>query len=183
MGLNSYLKFRGDIDDCNMLHVGVFRCSSAANAPYSSDIGVLNSIQGLHDGIYMVQYYSSLIKQTTFCRFKVDKDWTSWKRLDNFGYNTIEELSTGVAALLSSGGLFPFMYRGNINDSNTKTSSGMYRGNANNVNTPLNYGVLVVFAAIDFIQQLFLTSGNDQHVYLRNSTSSGVNWTDWISIH
>ena len=80
MNIEEYLKFRGDISDCNTTKTGVYRCSSPSNGPYSSDIGILVSIQGLSNGVYMLQLYGSLLNQSLHYRFKVDANWTSWKQ-------------------------------------------------------------------------------------------------------
>ena len=80
VGLNDFLKFRGDKTDCNTTDVGVYKCSSPANGPYSSDIGILVSLQGLASGVYMLQLYGSLLQQSLHYRFKVDASWTPWKQ-------------------------------------------------------------------------------------------------------
>ena len=80
VGLNDFLKFRGNNTDCNTTDVGVYKCSSPANGPYSSDIGILVSLQGLASGVYMLQLYGSLLQQSLHYRFKVDASWTPWKQ-------------------------------------------------------------------------------------------------------
>lgn len=79
MNINESLRFKGDIENCNTTDTGIYRCSSSTNAPATSDIGVLVSLKGLYGGVYMMQFYGSLVKQTLHYRFKVDATWTSWK--------------------------------------------------------------------------------------------------------
>ena len=74
------------------------------------------------------------------------------------------------------------MMKGNILNANERVSSGFYRGTSENSNTPSNYGVLLVFAAIGYILQIFILTGNNSYARMRNSIDDGANWTDWITI-
>lgn len=87
-----------------------------------------------------------------------------------------------VAGLLSSNQQFPFMLKGYIGNANERIGSGFYRGTSENLNTPSLYGVLLVFAALGYVLQIFVVTGNNSYARMRNSIDNGVNWTDWITV-
>lgn len=68
------------------------------NTPESYTYGVLIVFS---TSIYVVQQY---ILQGTYCyqRISVDRgsSWRNWTRIDNFGYNTLEELAAALKPLL-----------------------------------------------------------------------------------
>ena len=93
-----------------------------------------------------------------------------------FGYNTIEDLSTGVAGFIN----FPFTYRNETQDANTALESGIYRIYGSAANAPTgNYGILITFNAAQYILQITADVGNSNaKIYIRTRNSNGV-WSSW----
>lgn len=58
-------------------------------------------------GMLVVEHSDGVIMQTarnlvgeTYTRFYSDSTWSTWQRIDNFGYNTLDDLATGVAGAM-----------------------------------------------------------------------------------
>lgn len=83
---------------------------------------------------------------------------------------------------MNSNKLYPFMLMGSILNANERIYSGFYRGTSENLNTPSLYGVLLVFSALGYVLQIFVSTGNNSYARMRNSIDNGVNWTDWITV-
>ena len=77
---------------------------NAEDYPISYPYGVLVSNKTYHpnlDTTYYSQIYYASDSRGVYSRFKQgDNNWESWQRLDNFGYNTLEELAAALKPLL-----------------------------------------------------------------------------------
>lgn len=136
-------------------------------------------------GTYQVAYSTGLsdyeqMRQVLF-RSCLNEYWTPWQRVDNFGYNTLAELSSGVAGQMTTGKLFPFMTRGILAELGNPqlddvVDAGMYVISNNAMygefaNFPLN--VYIPYPGV-IVQVVYSTSG----IQSRFRNSEGV-WTSW----
>ena len=134
---------------------------NTANAP-SSDYATITvvNIQG-----YIHQTFHSLNVRETYIRSYNKNSWSAWQRIDNFGYNSLADLSAGVAGLMIENNLYPYMYRGIVGqtssvDFNTLKGNGSYlfiNADSGNKNFPTgaNGGVLTVDGSNPYILQYF----------------------------
>lgn len=87
----------GQIKDLNQVKTsGFYKVagfdSSISNTPSGNGYGTLEAID---TGGYILQRYISRNKEI-FVRHNMNDVWYPWQRIDNFGYNTLAELSAGV---------------------------------------------------------------------------------------
>jgi hypothetical protein len=70
------------------------------NEPNFSDLpeGVsYGTLSVLADTNFSTQILSSVTNTSYYIRYRSDTAWGAWQRIDNFGYNSLAELSSGVA--------------------------------------------------------------------------------------
>ena len=92
----------GQIKDLNQVKTsGFYKVagfdSSISNTPSGNGYGTLEAID---TGGYILQRYISRNKEI-FVRHNMNDIWYPWQRIDNFGYNTLAELSAGVAETMT----------------------------------------------------------------------------------
>ena len=75
---------------------------SAVGCPLETGILIHQSSDGGAGGAPKIQICSSYYQsQQTLIRFKWSTmEWFSWRRIDNFGYNTLEDLAEALKPLL-----------------------------------------------------------------------------------
>ena len=110
-----------------------------------------------------------------------DEGWSVWKRLDNFGYNTINELSTGVAGLIGFSQTLRFV--GDITTGNAnELGSGIYFYDVNigslTNNPGGNFGFIICIANTTMKLQIGGWGGGDSGLKCRNWYSGGI-WSTW----
>lgn len=168
---NNYIDFNEIIEQ------GVYRCGAQTiNRPKDSNqYGVL-FVDVVHG--YTVQTYCGN-NGTTHSRVSTSgKNWNNWSRVDNFGYNTLAELSSAVAGQMQTSNLFPFAVRDSKQDANECVASGIYHSILMN-NMPFNYGILIVFSDSAYIFQIAV-SVTEHKYYLRYKNEA--EWGSWCNI-
>lgn len=94
-----YRRLLTSVDDLNNIGDGIFYTSGVddpANSPRGMYNNVIVQYSNPSAGHRFQTLYSSNGQVCMFRRFDT-LGWTDWSRLDNFGYNTLAELSSGVA--------------------------------------------------------------------------------------
>lgn len=111
-------------------------------------------------------------------RIRYGTTWKNWSRIDNFGYNTLAELSSGVAGQMGN----PAGYKGDKSniDANTITSSGLYYLNGGITNA-LEWSYLMVFSfgsANDVVQ---INTHNSENLTKIRKCAGGT-WSSWQTL-
>ena len=81
---------------------GIYTVNSY-NEPNFSDLpeGVAyGTLTVLAESSFSTQILSSVTDNTYYIRYRTDTYWGGWKRIDNFGYNSLAELATALKPLL-----------------------------------------------------------------------------------
>lgn len=78
----------------------LFNASSIKDGSFpvtSSSLWVIENKELYGDSDYLVQSLYGVGQSACYIRFVTDTSFGSWQRTDNFGYNTLAELASGVA--------------------------------------------------------------------------------------
>ena len=100
----------GDLNDIESNGYAYFAAKNVANSPSEESNWHILRVNALKDGYgknTMVYQEVSTPSSKLYLRFKAAQglDWSAWQRIDNFGYNTLAELSSGVAEQMGLKGL------------------------------------------------------------------------------
>ena len=97
-----------------VIYSGFYLTSGNANQPgaYSTHAGILN-VRKYSDGCVEQTWSTNTSSHYIYYRkYAADgATWTAWQRLDNFGYNSLAELASGVAPSLPC---FTFSYKAKL---------------------------------------------------------------------
>lgn len=157
--------------------------ANATNIPDGYDFGFIEVIWTQATGTVFQRFvsYDDSTKPVSYARSGNGTFWNPWNRIDNFGYNSLAELSSGVAQQMTTGKLFPFMTRGILAELGNPqlddvVDAGMYVISNNLMygefaNFPLN--VYIPYPGV-IVQVVYTTSG----IQSRFRNSEGV-WTSW----
>ena len=155
---------------------GVYYCSSGdeINAPITGRRLIVNvtSFNG------RISQMAISEKGESYSRFSINQVWSAWQRLDNFGYNSLAELSAGVAQNIGYG-----FKTGNLNEKADNILQNAILLHANTDSTlPGAYGTLMSFApTTSHITQLYSVADSDlNNLYFRQRT--GGIWSSWRKI-
>ena len=66
----------------------------------SSSLWVIENKELYGNSDYLVQSLYSVGQSVCYIRFVTDASFGSWQRIDNFGYNTLEELAAALKPLM-----------------------------------------------------------------------------------
>lgn len=77
---------------------GYYNVRGTSSSKVETDWGTLLVIQSFSSNIIQVKY--SLNVSGVAMRQKLTSGWTAWARIDNFGYNSLEELAAVLKPLL-----------------------------------------------------------------------------------
>ena len=170
LGVERDDSFNGDVDtllDANMYIVN----RTSTNLP----VAAWGTLQVLGDGANVVQIYTQTISGFSVYIRKFYNEWSPWQRIDNFGYNSLEELSAGILSTrkkwLNSG-----------DDLNNVIETGIYRAGGSTVEnnpTTATYFMLIVesFDESSILQKFI---HNDGRVWFRSRY--GSEWREWKQI-
>ena len=169
--------YAADMNDCITNGESGMVSTSTLNLPDTfSDTGVYHVVRAkynVNDNLFIAQTIygddGSVYKRECW-----NNTWRSWQRTDNFGYNTLEDLSSAVA------GYLPFvsdMAYGvyNLSEMDSKTKEGVYVL----ADVPLEeYGCVFVFAAkTHFIFQILLSANKAKFRRCNyGQTFDGIEW-------
>lgn len=121
-------------DDIDNLPNGIYGVNASFGASVNGvNYGVLSSFGNTSSssGFRYQTLYNTASSQTGFYfRTKSDKGWNAWRTSDNFGYNTLAELSEGISKLGT------FEERNNDIDLNELTPNKWYLIGTANANKP-----------------------------------------------
>lgn len=170
--------YKGKVTDANKITVsGIYKMESGSqNAPESFGLLIVYTT----DGYYSVQDFHGMSTGRSYTRRKtsVNGSWTSWYRIDNFGYNTLAELASGVATALNN----PLTFKEVLNTSDLndlRTITGIWGIQGSVTNKPVNAGLCMVLKSGGLYPQcvqLFLGYQGTIHYRVYNENSV---WTDW----
>ena len=85
-----------------------------------------------------------------------------------------------MAGLLRENSLYPFMYRGQVNDLNNATKAGFYLASQNAANSPTYYPMVFVFEISNLYVQIAKELTANGNLYVR--TNSGATWKSWDKV-
>ena len=96
--IGSY-KYNGNLTDADTAtETGVYRIyGKINNAPLS--YGVL-SVDNTGTYIQQIASASGIDNPTVYLRTRNSDTWSAWQRIDNFGYNTLEDLAAALKPLM-----------------------------------------------------------------------------------
>lgn len=154
--------------------------------------GCLNGPSGIYQGMCMTFAYGTAYKlqyvvaggQVVYIRAYVN-GWSEWRRADNFGYNTLAELASGVAESLNVPKFFAKdrVTTGTVDCNTIKETCSILVEGTNLTNGPTairNYSELYVMAGRKSCIQFVLS---EQGVaFQRFYKWSAAAWTDWKQI-
>ena len=90
-------EYKGSADELNVS--GVYACEGeVTNIP--SINGYLIHYNTMRNSMPCSQRYIDWKTNETWVRAKSNSGWSPWQRLDNFGYNTLEELASALKPIL-----------------------------------------------------------------------------------
>ena len=130
--------YTGDVNDLPY-GVLVYANSSAANLPVAT-VGYVFTT-GAANGYRMQIYQTGTTEKAIYQRIYIYNEWKPWQRIDNFGYNSLAELSAGVA-----GQRVYNHTSGNIEDINLKGISLFHFDKDHNPSAtdyPFNFGDMI----------------------------------------
>lgn len=85
-----------------------------------------------------------------------------------------------MAGVMTSGKLYPFMYRGQITDVNNASETGYYLTTQSAANSPTFFPLIISFIqggyGVQFAKELTISEG----LYIRTKLNSA--WGDWLSL-
>ena len=172
-------------DDIDNLPNGIYGVNSSFGASVNGvNYGVLSSFGNTSSssGFRYQTLYNTASSQTGFYfRTKSDKGWNAWRTSDNFGYNTLAELSEGVASIFTSNKLWKIAtYNQNGVDLNELSEDCMvYFTNGSNAPSGHTSGCCLQFTyGSAYKIQFYITNS---FCYIRTYTSAG-GWLAWTKI-
>lgn len=185
--MKDYLNFMGSCNDVLEAGIRYIYGAYATDSPYSGVNGLLvtfkSSFKTLNSDYVSQVFYAN--PSGVFERFNAtgkSDGWSPWQRIDNFGCNSLAELSAGVA------GVFNKSYAQDMNDAVGHNESGMYSNTTLNLPSGLTgVGVYTVFRAkyeandsLFLVQMLFPEDSASYEVYIRKCWNN--TWTSWRRI-
>lgn len=147
--------------------------------------GFFTNVQHPTESGYKIQTRSNDNGTVLEYRTKNGFSWSAWSRIDNFGYNSLAELSAGVEGNIKGRGFF-LAFKGGLganDDLNDLTDNGVYY-NLNNVgNSPIgaNYAFFVNISNMEGRNVQFIFDYQTFTIYMRGRGASG--WTTWRSVN
>lgn len=162
---------------------GVEKPDGPVPIPYGTLFVVNPKGNGLN--AYTIKYFLSRSNKEVFI---YDSKSSSWQRLDNFGYNSLAELSAGVANQVN-----PMMFKGDKIDLDTDLNSneflqtGWYILDGSSENSPVSNGLILLEVfnsmnessggkSISVVQKVTTLSTGIPNHYMRTKWGS---WNDW----
>ena len=180
---------QGTVSDANNLNNGTYfynKSGGSVNGPSEINVGIITQISaigygsggnpiqqtfsGRHEGVFK-----------SYARIKWADTWTDWERTDNFGYNSLAELNGGLIEQMNTSKNYPTLQRGEIQDANNATQTGIYQLPSNALNRPQgsNFSegslVLVTFDIGTKFQMAIRTVTNS----VAYRSYDGSNWKSW----
>lgn len=170
------LYHKGEAEDLDDLkNTGVYIATTTTlNIPVK-DFGVVHVIKS---GIYTYQQFSSLNNRGYYTRAWNATAWTPWNRIDNFGYNTLAELSSGVAGLIGFNNTLRYVSDtlSNCNDAQPQTIHSVFQA----TNRPTSMTTHLLITLGNSSMKLQYASDNTKNVYYR--TMYEGKWKEWTLI-
>lgn len=111
------------VDDCNAIsNNGYYPFSvKPSNAPSNAGPG---AVLAYYSASMKIQYYFNDVDASAHIRRKwYDNEWSAWRRIDNFGYNTLAELSNAMTDIQKVDGSHAFSKTIGSEDSYIKIAS------------------------------------------------------------
>jgi hypothetical protein len=104
--------------------------------------------------------------------------WNAWQRIDNFGYNSLAELSAGVAGQMGIDSTWLCAKNWESQDADHINVSGYYLNMNTMTNVPSDYGTLISFvpSSAHFVQ-FYSVASDTPRLYYRTKTSNV--WSNW----
>lgn len=170
-------------DDLNNVKSGMYYTGGTENPKNCPDvynnciIQYNNSFSGGRSQIL----FSTDARQT-FVRTFNSVEWAPWTRIDNFGYNSLAELSSGVAEQMMTNSLFAFNNLGNLKGSNLENvGNGFGYSFSTNDGSDIN-GIFLSVEVEGYKFQLKADTSISGKIKYRMYHYSNSAWSDWVPL-